>query len=117
MLALSLFFFSYFFRAHRQAVAPQSSSETLPGAFIDGAGRRGCCVIRLDGELMGLPHCPAPVLYCTYLLTYLLTGKSLSKTTTLSPDIISHKELEEKKVCYVSELCPALYITSYMLIL
>lgn len=48
--------------------------------FAVGAGRRSYCTIRLDSELMGLPHCPGPVLYLT---TYILSvWKSLVPFST-----------------------------------
>lgn len=52
-------------------------------ALAVGAGRRSCCTIRLDSELMGLPHRPGPVLY---LPTYIVSvWKRPPKASSLSP--------------------------------
>lgn len=68
------------FLTHTWAEPPQSSLETLPGV---GAGRRSCCTIRLDSELMGLPRRPGPVLY---LPTYTASvWKRPPKASSLSP--------------------------------
>lgn len=65
---------------HTWAEPPQSPLETLPGV---GAGRRSCCTIRLDSELMGLPRRPGPVLY---LPTYTASvWKRPPKASSLSP--------------------------------
>lgn len=52
----------WYLMTHTGADPPQISPETRPGVAVAGAGRHSCCAIRLDSELMGLPHHPGPVL-------------------------------------------------------
>ena len=47
----------WYFMTHNLHKAPRGHSLEL----VLGAGRRSCCTIRLDSELMGLPHHPGPV--------------------------------------------------------